>query len=335
MLGVYVMNLGYGFEGSFQPLGRYTFGSRILAADANISDSGSRTGGNRFATTWLGAIPVPLPRNYVTGMDLQRIDFERKLTSYLNGEWKEGGWWYYYLEAAALNVPLGTWLISLVAAGLTLWNRNGRDTWRDELVLLAPAIAVMVPVSSNTAFSRYLRYVLPAFPFVFIWCSKTGRSLAIDAESELQSLVHSRDKVTGHETRDVATASAPAKRQRAVACVVVIGLTWSVLSSLWIHPHSMSYFNEFAGGPHGGHHYLLDGNIDWGQDVFYLKRWYDAHPKARPIEMSIRFSPVELNRFDLGTDTSGPHYRSGRKTQTDTAWYAVSVHALFAEDSRH
>ncbi|WP_261343600.1 hypothetical protein [Gimesia panareensis] len=31
-------------------------------------------------------------------------------------------------------------------------------------------------MSSQTGFSRYLRYVLPCFPFAFIWISMVARS---------------------------------------------------------------------------------------------------------------------------------------------------------------
>jgi hypothetical protein len=54
-------------------------------------------------------------------------------------------------------------------------------------------------------------------------------------------------------------------------------LAWSVGSSLWYYPHSLSYFNELVGGPMGGPKHLLDSNIDWGQDLFYLKDWLDAN----------------------------------------------------------
>ena len=38
----------------------------------------------------------------------------------------------------------------------------------------------------------------------------------------------------------------------------------AVGSSLAIYPHSLSYFNELAGGPTKGHYHLIDSNIDWG-----------------------------------------------------------------------
>jgi hypothetical protein len=45
---------------------------------------------------------------------------------------------------------------------------------------------------------------------------------------------------------------------------------WFVASSLWIYPHSLSYFNESIGGPLNGPKHLLGSNVDWGQDLFCL-----------------------------------------------------------------
>ena len=50
-------------------------------------------------------------------------------------------------------------------------------TWRDEVVSLAPAVVLFVLVSSQTGLSRYFRYVLPCFPFVYVWLGQAGRWL--------------------------------------------------------------------------------------------------------------------------------------------------------------
>jgi hypothetical protein len=105
LLGLCVLNIGYGFDGTFRKLGDYTFVSRLLG-DRNAPAADSN-GGNRFKGTWAGYLPVPLPDDYVLGIDLQKRDFELGKESFLCGEWKHGGWWYYYVVCAALKVPLG------------------------------------------------------------------------------------------------------------------------------------------------------------------------------------------------------------------------------------
>src|SRR5262249_36386570 len=85
--------------------------------------------------------------------------------------------------------------------------------------------------------------------------------------------------------------------------VVVLGLLlWSAISYLSLHPHSLAYFNELAGGPEHGHDHLLAGSVDWGQDLLRLKRWMDEHPEARPLKLAYcnRIDPRIVGiEFDL------------------------------------
>jgi len=68
--------------------------------------------------------------------------------------------------------------------------------------------------------------------------------------------------------------------------LVLALLLWSVGSSLHVYPHSLSYFNELAGGPDNGHRHLLDSNIDWGQDLLFLKEWVESHPEAASLGLA-------------------------------------------------
>ena len=42
-----------------------------------------------------------------------------------------------------------------------------------------------------------------------------------------------------------------------------------------VYPSPLTLFNLFVGGPANGHKYLVDSNLDWGQDLKPLKRWMD------------------------------------------------------------
>ena len=59
-----------------------------------------------------------------------------------------------------------------------------------------------------------------------------------------------------------------------------------VLESLWIHPHYLAHFNALAGGPSRGDRYLLDANLDWGQDVATLARYLEKEPGA-PVWLAL------------------------------------------------
>ncbi len=51
---------------------------------------------------------------------------------------------------------------------------------------------------------------------------------------------------------------------------VFILLGWYVAEFASVYPYYLTYFNEFAGGPAGGHRFVADSNLDWGQDLWRL-----------------------------------------------------------------
>jgi 4-amino-4-deoxy-L-arabinose transferase-like glycosyltransferase len=273
LLALYVLNLGYLFEGSFTRLRDYHFVSGLLSGNYGAYSKS----GNRWANSSIGAVRVPLPLMYVSGIDVQKHDFEIKSYSYLNGEWRFGGWWYYYIFAIAFKEPIGVLTLVAVAsaAGFVRFTAARRA---DEVVLLAPAVCVFLLVSSQTGFNHHVRYVLPSLPFVFIWVSK------------------------------LASRSA----DRRLVYVSLTCLAQAVLSSLLVFPHSLSYFSELAGGPKHGHLHLGNSNADWGQDLLYLKQWLEAHPSNAPVHLAYdmplidpRLAGIEYKRVPPGPSSGG------------------------------
>ncbi len=61
--------------------------------------------------------------------------------------------------------------------------------------------------------------------------------------------------------------------QRPIVLGALVGglVAWQAISAIVIAPHALSYFNSFCGGPAQGHHYLVDSNLDWGQDLPALR----------------------------------------------------------------
>jgi len=58
---------------------------------------------------------------------------------------------------------------------------------------------------------------------------------------------------------------------------LVLLSSWYIWSAISTYPHYLAYFNEVAGGPENGHKWLLDSNLDWGQDLKGLKHWMDLN----------------------------------------------------------
>jgi 4-amino-4-deoxy-L-arabinose transferase-like glycosyltransferase len=299
LLSLLVVNAGYAFDGTGTPLGEYQFVSRLLNGIHTEKD-GQRDNsavGNRFHNTWMAILPVPLPEDYVSGIDLQRRDFEGGMPpSFLAGEWRQGGWWYYYLYALAVKVPVGTCVLVLWSLVFFVLRRPAGPRFLDEVTLWLPALAVLAIVSSQTGFNHHMRYVLPLFPFVFIAASKLAYYL------QAAYWKH--------------------------GLMVLALLLWSFGSSLAVYPHSLSYFNELTGGPDNGHRYLLDSNIDWGQDLLYLKEWVEKHPEAEGIGLAyynfINYRVCGAEFAEVPPDV-GPY----------PSYFAVDLHSLKAGPYRY
>jgi hypothetical protein len=95
-IGLYTLNMGYAFEGTFRPLKNYKFISHTLTRTQLQEGHHTPKIGNRFEKSWLGSVPVPLPAEFVQGIDTQKLDFERGIESYLRGEFSQHGWRHYY-----------------------------------------------------------------------------------------------------------------------------------------------------------------------------------------------------------------------------------------------
>jgi len=325
IIALYALNLGYGFEDSLRRLGRFQFISRTLGGA-----KAHEVPGNRFLGTWLGTLPVPVPANYLIGIDVQRHDFEKGKWSYLHGEQKMGGWWYYYLYALVVKVPVGTLAFLVLAAVLSarrLFSRGCR-AWRDNFVVLAPAVAVLVLVSSQTGFNRYLRYVLPIFPFLFVWMSQAAQLLA--------PVIANRHPPSRECRGEGGDRSAWCHNLRlSMGDFIPLVLLSSVASSLAVFPHSLSYFNELAGGPHGGPTHLLDANIDWGQDLLELQRWHHSYPDAQPFHLAYfgfidaRLAGLEFKPVPGMAANERSMAMSSCELGPVPGWHAISVNELY------
>jgi hypothetical protein len=77
--------------------------------------------------------------------------------------------------------------------------------------------------------------------------------------------------------------------------MIQVLVVWLVAATLYIYPHGISYFNEWIGGPQNGWRYLVDSNIDWGQDFSDLASYVKEHHIER-IRTAC-FGPQPLEHF--------------------------------------
>jgi hypothetical protein len=178
-----------------------------------------------------------LPEAYLFG--LSHVIKASRRKAFLMGEVSKG-WWHYFLVTFAVKTPLPllillTWLLFLLP-----------KLWRDHPLyvnfLMVPVV-IYFGVALASRINIGHRHLLPIYPFLFVLTS------ALIPWSKTKKPV--------------------------VKVFLAVLAVWYVVSSATIFPHYLAYFNELAGGPENGHKYLVDSNLDWGQDLKGLKRYME------------------------------------------------------------
>jgi 4-amino-4-deoxy-L-arabinose transferase-like glycosyltransferase len=267
--GWLVLHLGYGFEGTLDWQGKADLVRRIPHPVAR-------------AAGWVAAALVPRP--YLNAVGRQAHVALSGWRNYLMGEVSTDGWPHYYLVALALKETI-PFLLLLAAAAAAL--RLRRKPLRDEMALVLP-FALFLAVFSLGRVQIGIRYLLPAFPFLFVFASRL--------------------------------VALPGRWRRPARAGVLLLLAAHAASSLRAGPDHIAYFNEIAGGPAGGYRYLADSNLDWGQNRTRARQWADEHgaafdPAVPPDEGLV---VVSANRL-LGLTDTADRYRSLREGRAPVA----------------
>ncbi len=189
---------------------------------------------------------------------------------YLNGALRRNGWWYYYLAALAFKVPEGTWLLVLLSIPVTVTTVRSRQALADETAVWTVPIVILFSMSFLTDINLGLRYVLPIAPYVFV---ATGKVVPFVMA------------MTG-------------LRRTILASVTAGALALSIVASALIYPHYLTYFNWASGGPERVPARLIDSNLDWGQDLVGLQKWWQETIPDQPIGLAY-FGQINPSLFAL------------------------------------
>jgi len=185
------------------------------------------------------------PSPYLDGIELQLGVSRSGFDAFLMGEHSQTGWWYYFALAALIKTPISSILLALAGAALLLRNSGARQ---DAVLILLPPLFLALYFSFFNKINIGLRYILPVYPFAFLLAGSLWRDFS--------------------------------SKKRAVQGLLLGALALSILAGLSIHPHYLAYFNESIGGPQRGYRYLIDSNLDWGQDDALIERYLKARAGA-------------------------------------------------------
>jgi 4-amino-4-deoxy-L-arabinose transferase-like glycosyltransferase len=183
----------------------------------------------------LARVPVPAP-SYLYGLWLVGRDVSEGRSTFLWGQRSGAGYWYYFPAAFLVKTPLPVQILLGLAVAILVrtWSRS----WYDFLFLALPA-GTWLGLAMFSRLNLGYRHVLPILPFLFVMVGRL--------------------------------AGAPLPRWRRAVVLALTG--WLALSAVMIFPYHLAYFNELVGGPEEGYRYLVDSNLDWGQDLKRLARY--------------------------------------------------------------
>jgi hypothetical protein len=166
----------------------------------------------------------------------------------------------------AVKSPIVVLLLSVMLAGIGLWKlpsilRTPATGFVWALFALAPL--AYFAVTLNSRINLGVRHLLPMYPFLYV--------LGMAALAALLPL-----------------------RRYLLVAGAVIGL--QAVESAVVYPDYLGFFNVAAGGSSAGPRYLLDSNIDWGQDLKKLRTYMDKHPGPVCLEY---FGSVEPKHYGI------------------------------------
>jgi hypothetical protein len=256
------------FSGAILPLILIAFSAwRVFTATGQTRKNEAVAEARRLAVAGLAALAVVQGSylfqqpawTYLTNMQSVNANHNPNHHYYLLGTLDLAGWWYYFPVAFAFKTTIPV-LLTVVLATIHFASKRFIDR-RGEMLLLVTAAAYTAALAAG-ADNLGVRYLLPVFPLLFIWCSRIAVEL---------------------------------KAKRAGIALIVVLLAWQAQAALRAFPNYIPYFNEIAGGAPGGVYYLDDSNVDWGQGMKQAAEYVRKHELAT-VEL-LPFSPYDSPRY--------------------------------------
>ena len=271
----------------------YTFHTIGYPLDRQLRDTAvilSSFPSQTLAHIAVAFVKIPLLKpfaQYLLGlfMVLQRVTGGN--TTYFLGEVSAAGWKSYFPIVYLLKMPLGFHFLSLVAGflGLGILFKDAKGCFGVGHTIKTRVMVILAWVEKNfTVLAMLLflaiywfvsmrgnlnigvRHLLPTLPFVFALT-------AIGLRRWLQV-----PRVTAHTTWGTIIRTTHAVGTVSMRSLFIgVMLIWTMFTVIATWPSFLAYFNEIAGGPSGGHNFVVDSNLDWGQDLKRLATFVEKN----------------------------------------------------------
>lgn len=192
-------------------------------------------------------------------------------TTYFLGETSNHGWRSYFPIVYLIKEPLAWWALVILTLISLAWHnfRRGLGFVKKHFTEFAMLLWLVIYWSSSlrSLLNIGVRHLLPIYPFAILLVS--GR------------ITHILSRIKNYESRVMG------KSRKSIVLtlyfVILSLLGWYLLENIRIYPYYLAYFNQLAGGAEGGHRFVVDSNLDWGQDLKRLAQWLEKY-KVPKIE---------------------------------------------------
>jgi hypothetical protein len=234
----------------------------------------------------LGAAAAEPAYAYLTGLDVLLKHNADGHHAYLLGQFGRHGWWHYFPIAFLVKTPTAVLIAGVLALISLFWLRQRRGVGLLPVCVGLPP-AIFFVLAMGTSINIGLRHILPVYPFLYVGLAYLSVRYS-------------------------------ARLLRKLWPLTVAGLIGMLCAEcLMVYPHYLSFFNWPSGGPVNGSRYLLDSNIDWGQDFPSLKRYVDDH---HPIPLcTALFFDRHVERYGVTSRIYSPRVFL-REWKTCRAW---------------
>jgi 4-amino-4-deoxy-L-arabinose transferase-like glycosyltransferase len=208
--------------------------------------------------------------------------------SYLFGHISKSGFWWYFPAAVGLKTTLAFFALLLAGIGAAWTTRSKRWAMAEALAGSAAILAVAMPSILDLG----VRYVLPVY-VPLTAAAAIGTAALLDSS----------------------------RKEIRIAAMLLAGL--HIVASLAAHPDYFPYFNALAGRDPG--RYLIDSNLDWGQDLLRL----------RSTARTLRIDRMAVNLGYHDYDALGfPHQHEATSAHPEKGWIAIGEHVYRLEHAK-
>jgi hypothetical protein len=180
-----------------------------------------------------------IPSNFFKGLQLIANHVVGGNGSYLLGHNSITGWWYYFPIAIFFKTSIALFIF----LGFSIYffrKLKSKAIFEEYVLIITPLMFLFISMFSHANLG--VRHVLPIFPYLIIFASKSINIFDI-------------------------------KVSKTAKYLFVLTFIWYLAVGVGSFPNFLAYFNEFSGGSKNGYRILTDSNLDWGQDIYRIKNY--------------------------------------------------------------